>query len=130
MARTLSVTQRRSAQTVPRLASEEEMKKEVVAQLKARIARQKEIESGHHSHAEEVAEMNRWIKISIIVALPGCVLLLVKDKLFEEHAHRPEGPLPDYMKIRTKEYPWECEDCNLFDSKCWKQCEEEKANES
>lgn len=131
MARTLTQTsQRRSAQVVPRSASEAEMKKEAVAHIKARIAVQKKIASGEHSHAEEVLEMNKWIKISIVVALPVCVLLVAKDVLFEEHQHRPEGPLPDYMKIRNKEFPWECEDCALFDSPCWKKCREDKAAEA
>ena len=131
MARTIvQNSQRRSAQVVPRSAPEAEMKKEALAHIKARIARQKEIASGNHSHAEEVLEMNKWIKISVVVALPACVLLVVKDYFFEEHTHRPEGPLPDYMKIRNKEFPWECEDCALFDNDCWKKCREEKANES
>jgi len=131
MARTLTQTsQRRSAQTVPKLSSEAEMKKEAISHFRARIARQKEIEAGGHSHAEEVIEMNKWIKISIVVALPACVLLVVKDVLFEEHQHRPEGPLPDYMKIRNKEFPWECEDCALFDNDCWKKCKEDLANEA
>jgi len=131
MARTLTQTsQRRSAQVVPRSAPEAEMKKEAVSHLRARIARQKEIASGEHSQAAEVLEMNKWIKISMVVALPACVLLVVKDHFFEEHVHRPEGPLPDYMKIRNKEYPWECEDCALFDSPCWKKCREDKAAEA
>lgn len=124
------ISQRRSAQVVPRFASEEEMKKEAVAHIRARIAHQKEIASKEHSHADEVIEMNKWIKISVVVALPFCLLLLVKDALFADHSHRPEGELPDYMKIRSKEYPWECEDCNLFDSPCWKKCREEKAAEA
>jgi len=131
MARSLNqVSQRRSAQVVPRFASEEEMKKEAVAHIRARIAHQKEIASTEHSHADEVLEMNKWIKISVVVAIPFCALLVLKDVFFEEHKHRPEGLLPDYMKIRTKEYPWECEDCNLFDSACWKKCREEKAAEA
>lgn len=75
------------------------------------------------------AEMNKWIKISVIVAAPVCVLTMVKDLLFVEHAHRKEGPEPDYMRIRNKEFPWECEDCELFNSECWKKCREERAAE-
>mmetsp|Transcript_11144 Transcript_11144/g.16860 ORF Transcript_11144/g.16860 Transcript_11144/m.16860 type:complete len:143 (-) Transcript_11144:276-704(-) len=121
-------TQRRSAQTVPRFASEEEMKKEAVAQLKARIAKQKEIEAGQHiSHAEEVAEMWKWVKLSIFVATPVCVLSVIKDLTLVDHPHRKHGPEPDYMKIRNKEFPWECSDCELFNSECWKKCREEKA---
>lgn len=104
------------------------MKKEAVAQLKARIAKQKEIETGNHiSHAEEVAEMWKWVKLSIFVATPICVLSVLKDLTLVEHAHRKEGPEPDYMRIRNKEFPWECEDCELFNSACWKKCREEKA---
>lgn len=122
-------TQRRSAQTVPRFGSEEAMKKEALAQLKARIDKQKKIEAGNHvSHAEEVAEMWKWVKLSIFVATPVCILSVVKDfSPFVEHKHRPHGPLPDYMKIRNKEFPWECSDCELFNQECWKKCREEKA---
>eukprot|EP00559_Dactyliosolen_fragilissimus_P004714 CAMPEP_0184862212 /NCGR_PEP_ID=MMETSP0580-20130426/6702_1 /TAXON_ID=1118495 /ORGANISM="Dactyliosolen fragilissimus" /LENGTH=104 /DNA_ID=CAMNT_0027359969 /DNA_START=531 /DNA_END=845 /DNA_ORIENTATION=+ len=103
------------------------MQKEVVAQLRARIALQKEIESGNHSHAEELNEMWKWVKISIMVAAPVCVLTVAKDIVLGEHAHRKEGPLPDYMNIRNKPFPWECEDCALFDQKCWDKCRAEKA---
>ena len=44
-----------------------------------------------------------------------------------DHVHRPHGPLPDYMSIQTKEFPWECETCALFDLDCWKKCRAEKA---
>jgi cytochrome c oxidase subunit 6a len=124
------MVQRRSAQTVPRFATEEEMKKEANNQLKARLARQKEIESGNHvSHAEEVAEMNKWIKISIMVAFPVCILSVAKDLLLVEHAHRKHGPEPDYMKIRNKAFPWECEDCELFNNECWKKCRGESTGD-
>ena len=106
------------------------MKKEAIAQIKARIARQKEIEGGlHKSHAEEVEEMWKWIKISVMVATPVCVLSVLKDQLLIEHTHRKHGPEPDYMRIRTKSFPWECEDCELFNSECWKKCRAEKAAE-
>lgn len=127
-ATTLKTSQRRGAQTIPRFASEAEMKKEALAQLKSRIAKQKEIEAGTHvSHAEEVAEMYKWIKLSFLVGLPVCVLSVAKDLLLIEHPHRKHGPEPDYMKIRTKEFPWECEDCEIFNGECWKKCREEKA---
>ena len=138
-ARTLSRTvarqgtqaiQRRSNQTVPRLGSEAEMEAEAIAQLRARVRRQKEImDATQHSHAEEVAEMWKWIKISFVVATPVCVLSILKDILFVPHAHRPTGPLPDYMAIQTKEFPWECETCALFDLEYWKKCRAEQAAE-
>ena len=109
------------------MATEEEMKKEAIEQIKARIARQKEILDGTHiSHTEEVHEMWKWIKISIMVATPICILSFLKDQVLA-HPHRLEGPEPDYMKIRTKAFPWECDDCELFNSECWKKCRAEKA---
>jgi cytochrome c oxidase subunit 6a len=137
-ARTLSRTvarqgtqaiQRRSNQTVPRLGSEAEMEAEAIAQLRARVRRQKEImDATEHSVEEELAEMWKWVKISAIVAAPVCVLSVVKDVLFVPHAHRPEGDLPDYMNIQVKEFPWECETCALFDLECWKKCRAERAS--
>ncbi|KAL3770923.1 hypothetical protein ACHAWU_003232 [Discostella pseudostelligera] len=124
----LVMNQTRSNQVVPKLASPAEMQAEAIAQLRARVRRQKEIMSAtHHSEAEEIAEMWKWIKISFIVALPVCVLSMAKDILLVEHTHRPHGPLPDYMEIQVKEFPWECETCALFDLECWKKCRAEKA---
>lgn len=125
---TTQAVQRRSNQTVPRLGTQAEMEAEAIAQLRARVRRQKEImDATGHSHEEEYAEMLKWIKISAVVAAPVCVLSILKDMLFVGHAHRPEGPLPDYMNIQVKEFPWECETCALFDLECWKKCRAEKA---
>ena len=121
---------RRSAQTVPRMGSEAEMEKEALAQIKARIARQKDImKQTHKSEAEEVDEMWKWVKLSLFVATPVCVLTVLKDMLFVGHDHRKPGPEPDYMRIRNKEFPWECSDCELFNGECWKKCRAEQAAE-
>lgn len=105
------------------------MQKEAVEQIRARIAYQKEVMAAHphKSFAEEWEELWLWIKISIFVCGPVVVFGLVKDLLIEEHHHRPDGPLPEYMKIRSKEFPWECGDCDLLDTACWKKCRAEKA---
>lgn len=122
--------QRRSNQTVPRLGSEAEMEAEAIAHLRARVRRQKEImEATEHSAEEELAEMWKWVKISAVVATPVCVLSIIKDVLFVPHAHRGHGPMPDYMAIQVKEFPWECETCALFDLECWKKCRAEQAAE-
>lgn len=106
------------------------MEKEALAQIKARLARQKDIlNQTHTSEAEELAEMWKWVKLSLFVATPVCVLSLLKDMLFVEHDHRKEGPEPDYMRIRNKEFPWECSDCELFNGECWKKCRAEMAAE-
>lgn len=104
------------------------MKAEAVEQIKARLAYQKDLikERGGHSHAEEVEEMWKWIRISFIVALPICVLSSIKDVLFGEHHHDDHGPKPDYMAIQNKAFPWECEECPLFDLACWRACRAEK----
>ena len=120
--------QRRSNQTVPKLGTPAEMEAEAIAHLRARVRRQKEImDATEHSMEEEVAEMWKWIKISFVVAAPVCVLSIAKDVLFVDHVHRPHGPLPDYMAIQVKEFPWECETCALFDLECWKKCRAEQA---
>jgi len=107
------------------------MKKEAIEHLKARISKQKEIEKGNHiSHADELAEMTKWIKITVLIAVPVCVLSVAKDLFLIDHPHRKTGPEPDYMRIRKTEFPWECEDCELFNGECWKKCREEKAAEA
>eukprot|EP01083_Nonionella_stella_P101274 286892_1 len=129
--RVAMTTQRRSNQTVPKLGSPAEMEAEAIAHLRARVRRQKEImDATQHSEAEEVAEMWKWIKISFVVATPVCILSILKDIFLVPHAHRQEGPLPDYMAIQVKEFPWECETCALFDLECWKKCREEQAAEA
>lgn len=107
------------------------MKAEALEQIKARLAHQKMLAatSTHMSHDEEVDEMWKWIKISFIVAFPVCVLSAAKDIILGDHGHGEHGPQPDYMKIRKKEFPWECEDCALFDTACWKKCKAEKLAE-
>mmetsp|Transcript_16457 Transcript_16457/g.45399 ORF Transcript_16457/g.45399 Transcript_16457/m.45399 type:complete len:142 (+) Transcript_16457:110-535(+) len=133
LARTLTVrrgaTAMRSIQTVPRIGTEAEMQAEAIEQVRARIAYQKEILAAnpHKSHDEEWTELWTWIKISVFVCVPGCLLMVAKDFAIEEHHHRPHGPLPDYMAIRSKEFPWECDQCPLFDLNCWKKCREENA---
>ena len=119
---------RRSVQTVPRLGSEAEMQAEAVDQIRARIAYQKEVMAAnpHKSHAEEWDELWMWIKISIFVCGPVVVFGITKDLFMEEHHHRPESGLPDYMGIRNKEFPWACGNCDLFDLDCWKKCRAEQ----
>ena len=124
-------TQRRNAQTVPRLGTEEQMKAEALEQIKARLAYQKElmkIKGDSKAHTEEeVAEMYKWVKVTFMVGLPICLASVVFSFVMEEHAHKPEGELPEFIKHRAKEYPWECGDCDLFDQACWKKCRAEKA---
>merc|ERR1712087_842591 len=96
-------TQRRSAQTVPRLGTEEQMKAEALEQIKARIAYQKELMKGHNEAevlAEEVHEMYKWVKVTFMVGLPICVASFIYSFAMEEHAHRPEGEVPEYLAIR------------------------------
>jgi cytochrome c oxidase subunit 6a len=120
--------QSRSAQTFPRLGTEAEMQAEAIQQIRARVQYQKELTKLHaHDPAEEVKEMNRWISITFWVGVPVCMLSVFYSFFFDEHPHRNEGALPDYMNVRTKEFPWECGGCDLFDGKCWKKCRAEKA---
>jgi hypothetical protein len=114
---------------MPRAGSDSAMLSDSVEQIRARVLRQAEIEKAHHhSHSEEVDEMWKWVKISLMVMFPLCALSSFKDIVFgEEHGHHEEGPKPDYMHIRNKAFPWECEDCDLFDMPCWKKCKAEKA---
>ena len=123
----MTTVQRRNAQTVPKLGTEAEMQAESVAQIRARIEYQKELmKIKHHSHEEEVSEMWRWVNMTFYAALPICAASCVYTFVFDEHSHRIEGELPEYMRYRAKEFPWECNDCDLLDTKCWKACRAEK----
>jgi hypothetical protein len=111
---------------VPALGTEEEMKAQAIEQIRARVRYQKEVLAAKHAHNDE-EEMWRWLNITFYVALPICALSCFYSFFFDEHPHRHEDPLPEYMVIRSKEFPWECGECDLFDLKCWKKCRAEKA---
>jgi len=112
---------------VPKLGTEAEMQAEAIKQLRARVQYQKELAKvKDHSHEEELAEMWRWVNITFSVAIPICFVSAFYSAFFDEHAHRVEGGMPEYMSIRSKEFPWECGQCDLFDLKCWKKCRAEK----
>jgi cytochrome c oxidase subunit 6a len=126
--RSSAVFQRRNVQVVPRLGTPAEMQAEAIQQIRARVQYQKElIKSKGHGHEEEVNEMWRWVNISFWVGLPICALSLVYSFIFDEHHHRLEEHVPEFMGIRNKEFPWECGECDLFDLKCWKKCRAAKA---
>lgn len=93
-------------------------------QLAQRVAAQKN--QHHYDQGEEVFEASKWLKISVMVAFPLCVLSSIKDLILNEHEHATEGPKPDYMKIMNKDFPWECKECALFDTKCWAECRASK----
>jgi hypothetical protein len=103
------------------------MQAEAIEQIRARVQYQKELmEIKGHSTEEEIAEMYRWINVTFFVGFPIVLASLAYSFLFEEHRHRIEGDLPEYMKIRNKEFPWSCGDCDLFDGPCWAKCKAEK----
>lgn len=106
------------------------MKASAIKQLQARVAAQKEMlrNSTEKSHSEEIVEMWKWIKISMYVATPICIISAAKD-FYMDHPHEKDIQV-DYMKIRNKPFPWECDDCALFDQKCWDACKAEKAAEA
>lgn len=81
-----------------------------------------------HETAEEV---EKWKKISI-VATGVVVLASLKEivGLASHGHHEDDKPKPDYMRIRTKPYPWECSDCSLFDTECFKACQEARRGSS
>jgi cytochrome c oxidase subunit 6a len=113
------------AQLVPALGTEEEMKAQAIEQIRARVEYQKNLKAAHPAH-DDVDEMYRWLNITFWVGFPITALSLLYSFFFDEHHHRIHGPLPDHMNIRSKEFPWECGQCDLFDSACWKKCREEK----
>eukprot|EP00587_Corethron_hystrix_P016285 CAMPEP_0113308124 /NCGR_PEP_ID=MMETSP0010_2-20120614/6686_1 /TAXON_ID=216773 ORGANISM="Corethron hystrix, Strain 308" /NCGR_SAMPLE_ID=MMETSP0010_2 /ASSEMBLY_ACC=CAM_ASM_000155 /LENGTH=87 /DNA_ID=CAMNT_0000163099 /DNA_START=460 /DNA_END=723 /DNA_ORIENTATION=+ /assembly_acc=CAM_ASM_000155 len=84
--------------------------------------------SGNAEEAFE--EMTKWKKITLGLSLPVCVAAMAVNAVIhashghEEHEEKPE---PSYMKIRTKAFPWECDDCGLFEQECHKACQAKKA---
>jgi cytochrome c oxidase subunit 6a len=112
---------------VPKLGTDAEMQAQAIEQIRARVQYQKELLAAQEHGHDDKEEMYRWMSITCYVALPVVFLHGMYSLIFDEHAHRMEGPLPEYMKIRAKEFPWECGDCDFFDMKCWKKCRADKA---
>lgn len=102
------------------------MTSEAIAQIRARVAYQKELMKTHHGVEEDTAEMWKWVNLTFMIGFPVVLASGLFTILFDEHPHRVEGELPEFMKIRSKEFPWECGDCDLFDLKCWKKCRANK----
>jgi hypothetical protein len=122
LARRGVLSSQRSIVTIPKLGTPEEMQAQAIQQLRERVRYQKDLMAAtQHSHEEEVAEMFRWIRITFMVGLPICVASALYSTFFDEHPHRVEET-PEYMHVRSKEFPWQCGDCDFFDRKCWKEC--------
>uniref|UniRef100_A0A7S2G097 Uncharacterized protein n=1 Tax=Octactis speculum TaxID=3111310 RepID=A0A7S2G097_9STRA len=81
--------------------------------------------SGGHCPVQAEADMNNWIKISV-VAIGGVSVAGVVIGYLESQHHHHEAPPRSFKKIRAKPYPWECSDCTLFDLECWKECRANK----
>ena len=103
------------------------MQAQSIEQIRARVKYQKELLAAQDHGHDDVEEMWRWVNISFWVGIPVVLISALLTLIFDEHGHRFEGELPEYMHVRTKEFPWECGDCDLFDLKCWKRCRAEKA---
>ena len=103
------------------------MKAQAIEQIRARVKYQKELIAAQTHGHDDVDEMWRWVNYTFLIALPLVGLSIAYTLIFDEHPHRHEAPLPEYMNIRSKEFPWECGECDLFDGKCWKKCRAEKA---
>ena len=115
--------QRRFAQLVPKFASESEMEKDAIEQMRARIKYQKETMGHAEAHLnEEKVEQFRWLNMTFLVGMPVCLAWGIYCFLFDEHSHRDDGELPEYMKVRNKEFPWDCSECDLVDLECWQKC--------
>mmetsp|Transcript_6472 Transcript_6472/g.8772 ORF Transcript_6472/g.8772 Transcript_6472/m.8772 type:complete len:123 (+) Transcript_6472:86-454(+) len=84
---------------------------------------------GGHA-ADHEAEMIKWKKMS--QGMAGAigvvtVLTVIQHSMHHHDEHEDETPPPPYMKIRSKPYPWQCTDCDFFDSKCHAECKEKLA---
>lgn len=113
--------QSRSAVLIPKFGPESEMQKEAIEQIRARVKYQKELMASKHGHGTE-EEMWRWVNITFMVAVPICIVSLLYSYFCDDHVHRIDGEMPEYMTVRSKEFPWECGECDLFDLECWKKC--------
>ena len=122
-----AVLQRRTIMSVPAVGTEKEMTDQAIEQIRARVKYQKELIQAHeHDSHDDTGEMWRWLNLSFFVGLPIVLASGLYSVVFDKHSHRIEGPLPDFMAVRSKEFPWQCGECDLFDLNCWKECKAAK----
>ena len=77
--------------------------------------------------ATAAKEMAQWRTYSYgIVGFSSLLTIGIFATMDDSHGHPKENPY-SYEKIRTKPYPWECSNCNLFDGHCWEECRKKKA---
>jgi len=89
--------------------------------------------SGDADHA--FVEMQKWKKYSLTIAIPSSIILMgvnayIHFVVHADHDHHDEEEKPpptSYMQIRTKAFPWECEDCGLFEMDCIAKCKAKMA---
>ncbi|ABP00049.1 predicted protein [Ostreococcus lucimarinus CCE9901] len=63
---------------------------------------------------EEIAEMNKWRAVSMLV-IPACAGFGVYTLSNAAHGHGHENPAYSYLRIRNREqFPWGG-DCGLFE---------------
>ena len=123
----VGTVQRRTMAFVPALGSAEEMKAQSIEQIRIRVNHQKALLAAQDHGHDDAEEMFKWAKYSFMIGMPICALSLTYSIVMEDHPHRHEGPEPAYMKVRIKEFPWRCPDCDLLDYACWDACKAEKA---
>ena len=85
-------------------------------------------------HIYTAEEVEKWKKVSMGATV---VVILYSLKEFAgilggAHDHHDHGdkPLPDYMQIRSKPFPWECSNCSMFDTHCFEKCKAERAGQA
>lgn len=75
--------------------------------------------------AEAAVEMGKWTKYSYgAIAFCGCLTTYIGFIEYQHfaHPHHVEDIAYSHKKIRSKPYPWDCADCNLFEPKCFADC--------
>jgi hypothetical protein len=63
------------------------------------------------------------LTLSFAVMIAGCAVVMAGNVWYistHEHAHGTPKEVP-YMHIRSKPFPWACNDCELFNGDCWKE---------
>mmetsp|Transcript_37750 Transcript_37750/g.97389 ORF Transcript_37750/g.97389 Transcript_37750/m.97389 type:complete len:101 (-) Transcript_37750:177-479(-) len=70
-----------------------------------------------------MSEMKTWTFISggMMVAVAAAVVANFTGASHESHEEKPQLA---YMRQRKVQFPWECNDCTLFDSECKKKFRE------
>ena len=77
------------------------------------------------SHAEHIKTMDTWRKFTFMTLPILGIVGVANIYIHMTHEHHEVEKKYAYNDIRKKKFPWQCDDCALFDRACHRKCKAE-----